>query len=211
MEKITRYEKNIFEYEYDFNKFKKINTSELEKFQKELNQYKITTNLLFTDPNLYSDLKFIELDGSVEISKYLYEETIWICEHYNFIDKIRTIELDIMSLLLESNKIGLISNIQFRLAKKILNSIESIYKSDIILRDLYIDLDKNNDKKTKISNLLNQSNLDLFFNIIEIIILKMYNIDKKKLKKSNKIELLLENKDYLSNISKFKKLLEKSL
>lgn len=208
MKKITKYEKNIFKYENNFSKFKKINKSELEKFQKELNQYKITTNLLFTDPNFYSDIKYIELDQSVEISKYAYESTLWIYEHYNFIDKIRSIELDIMILLIESNKIGLISNVQFRLTKKILNSIDSIYKSDIILRDLYIDSNKNNKYKT--SNQINQSHLDLFFNIIEIIILKIYNIDKK-IKKSNKIELLLENKDYLLNISKLKHLLEKSL
>lgn len=215
MEKIIKSEKKIFNHESNYNKFKKINKNELEKFHKELNHYKITTNLLFGDPNFYSELKFIELDQSVESSKYLYLETIWISEHYNFIEKTRSIESDIMLLLIESNKIGLISNVQFQLAKKIFNSIDMIYKSDKVLKDFYNDFyndfysNKNN--KTKITKSLNKSHLEFFFNILEIIILKMYCIDKKLLKKSNKLELLLENQKYLNNISKFKNLLEKSL
>ena len=217
MEKITKYEKKILSYESKFNKFKKINKSELEKFNKELFHYKTMTKLLLTDPNFYSTLKFIELDKSDELVQYNFQEIIWIHEHYEHIEKIRSIESDIKLLLVESNKLGLISSVQFRLAKKILNFIDIIYKSDIILKDFYNEF--NNDKINKIKNIkqLNQSHLDLFFNIIEIIILKIFNIEKELLNKSikstksTKIDLLLENKDYLNNISKFKNLLEKLL
>ena len=212
MEKITKYEKKILSYESNFNKFKKINKSELEKFNKELFHYKTMTKLLLTDPNFYSTLKFIELNQPDELIQYKFEEIIWIHEHYEHIEKIRSIESDIKLLLVESNKLGLISGVQFRLAKKILNFIDKIYKSDIILKDFYDEF--NNDKINKIKNIkqLNQSHLDLFFNIIEIIILKIFNIEKELLKKSiksTKIDLLLENQDYLNNISKFKNSLKK--
>ena len=46
MENIKKYQKNILNYESEFNTFRQINKNELEKFQVKLNQYKITTYLL---------------------------------------------------------------------------------------------------------------------------------------------------------------------
>ena len=220
MEKIMKYQKKILNHESNFNEFKEINKSELEKFQTKLNYYKITTNLLYLDPNFYSELKFIELDHSIESDKYIYKEIIWIHEHYEYIEQIRSIELDIKLLLFKSHNIGLISNIQFRLAKKIYKSIDTIYKSDVILREFYSKFtkfdnsDDENYNKTINKNInmnqLKKVHLEFYFNLLEIIILKMYNL-KKIYKKSNKIDLLLENQDYLNNILTFKNLLEKSL
>ena len=214
MEKIMKYQKKILNHEVNFNEFKEINKNELEKFQTKLNHYKITTNLLYLDPNFYSELKFIELDHSIDSDRYIYKEIIWIHEHYVYIEQIRSIEVDIKLLLLKSHNIGLISNVQFRLAKKIYKSIDTIYKSDVILRDFYSKYYNSNDDEKYDKNInmnqLKKVHLEFYFNLLEIIILKMYNL-KKIYKKSNKIDLLLENQDYLNNILTFKNLLEKSL
>lgn len=203
MEKIIKYEKKILQYESKFNTFRQINKNELEKFQVKLNQYKIITDLLHSDMNFYSELKFIELDYSVSTGEYIYMDIIWIHEHYEFIESIRSIEPDIKSLLNKSHKLGLISNIQLKLAKKIFKSINLIFESDIILRDFYTCVNNKNNTICQIS----KSNLEFYFNIIEIIILKMYSIEKNNNDKLNNIDLLFLNSDYLNNIYKLKNLL----
>lgn len=214
MEELIKYEKKILSHESKFNTFRQINKNELEKFQIKLNHYKITINLLLSDSNFYSELKFIELDQSVNINEYVYMDIIWTHEHYEFIEKIRSIEPDIKLLLAKSHKLGLITNVQFKLAKKIFKLINNIFESDSILKDFYVGFNKNNINKNNINNNItyqaNESHLEYFFNIIEIIILKMYNIEKI-INKENDINLLLYNFNYLNNISKLKKLLEKSL
>ena len=147
MEKIIKYQKKILNYESEFNIFRQINKNELEKFQKKLNQYKITTNLLYTDMNFYSELKFIELAQPVGTNKYIYMDIIWIHEHYEFIESIRSVESDIKLLLVKSHKLGLITNIQFKLVKKIFKSINLIFESDTILRDFYTSVNGKNNIK----------------------------------------------------------------
>ena len=162
--------------------------------------------------NFYSELKFIELDHSVSAStsisistnEYVYMDIIWTHEHYEFIESIRSVEPDIKSLLTKSHKLGLITNIQFKLAKKIFKSINLIFESDAILRDFYTSY---NDKNNNIC-CISKVHLEYYFNIIEIIILKMYSIERSFNNKSNNINLLLKNANYLNDISKLKNLLE---
>jgi hypothetical protein len=80
----------------------------------------ITVRLLFDDYKFYSVIKYIVLDQSLEINQYIFNEIIWIHEHYEFIEQLREIEPDIKLLLEDSNNIGWISKIQYKLAKKFL-------------------------------------------------------------------------------------------
>lgn len=202
-EKILKYQNKIFNQESKFNIYGQINMDELEKFKTKLSQYKITTNILFSDPNFYLDLKFIELDQSIGISEYICKEIVWINEHYDFIEQIRTIESDIKFLITKSYKFGLISNVQYKLVKKFFTLVKKIYETDTILKDLYV-----NSKKNKKINL---TQLNFYFDILEIILLKIKQIEFFLYNKSTKIELLLENKNYINNIAKLKTTLELSM
>jgi hypothetical protein len=207
MRKQKKNEKKILSIESKYNTYYPINKNQLEKFQIEWNNYKLTTNLLFSDPNFYSELKFIELDQSLNSDKYIYADIIWSHEHYEFIEKTRLVEQDIKSLLSKSYKFGLISQIQYKLAKKISKSINQIFESDTILKEFYFNSNNQNNQEL----LVNKYYLEYYFNIIEIIILKMYQIEKNSNNKINNIDLLLSDSNYLNNIFKLKKSLEKSL
>lgn len=204
--KYKKYQKKISNYEFKFNICNEVNKNELEKFYKKFNIYKITTKILYKYPNYYSDIKFIDLGQPSNINEYIFNDIIWTHEHFEYIEEIRSIEYDIQILLFESYELGLISSIQFELAKKIYNLVCKIFELDIIVRDFFnVDINSNNNDE----NNLTFYQLEFYFNLIEIIILKMHYIEKKSDKKYNKIELLLDNSKYLNNIFKLKKSLEK--
>lgn len=210
MEKQKKYEKKILSKESEYNTYNTYNPddkNQFEKFQIKLNQYKLSANLLFSDPNFYSELKFIELDQPINSYKNIYADIIWLHEHYEFIEKTRLVELDIKFLLAKSYKLGLISYVQYKLAKKISKSINQIFESESILKEFY----SNSNNKENREYLINKSSLEYYFNIIEIIMLKIYMIEKNSNDKINNIDLLLSDFNYLDNIFKLKKSLEKSL
>ena len=201
-------------------KINKINKYELDIFYKKFNQYKIITKIIFDYPYFYSELKSIQLDEDSNTNVNIYNQIIWIHEHYEFIENIRKTESDIEILLNKSYNSGLITFIQYKLSKKILKKIDLIYKSDIILYDFYHKNNISNEddlhyknqfehKKIFIENNLINSQLDFFFDIIEIIFLQIYNIMNKKIKynKNYILENLSNNNKYFNKISKLKKYL----
>jgi len=161
--KIIKYEKIILQKELKFNIIKKYNIDELNKFFVKFNHYALILRLLHDDPTFYSTLKFIQLDQTNDIDHYQYCQIIWIHEHYELIEDIRSIEPDIKLLLSDSKNIGWISNIQYKLAKKIMKMIPGIFESDKIFTHLY---------SNKLDNNIPTNNqIDYLITIIGIIIL----------------------------------------
>lgn len=200
--KFKKYQKKLLNYELEYNLCEQINKYELVEFEKKLNQYKITTKLLFSYPNYYSQLKSIELNYLFSENEYIYKDIIWTHEHFEYIEEIRSIEKQIELLLIESLEFGFITKIQYKLAIQIFNSIFKIFESNEILKEFYINVKDNGYYNISIK----LSHIDFFFNLIDIIILKINRTDKNiNLKK---IELLLDNSKYLNNIYKLKKSLE---
>jgi hypothetical protein len=212
MDEIIKCQQKILKYESAFNIMDQMKIEQfdqldqLEKFELKFNHYKITVLTLYSDPDFYSKLKFIELDQNMNNQMYGYMEIIWTHEHYEFIENIRTIESDIKLLLDESYKFGLITHIQFILSTKIFKFIRYIFESDVILKNFYTN--HNLDGLNDFGNFITRSNLEFFFNIIGIIILEMYNQKKNYPDQLNKIDLLLENFDYLNLFGELKKSLE---
>lgn len=210
--KIIKYQKKIFDYESDINLLKKCDIEEIKKFYKCFNQYKLTCKLIYSDPKIYSVLKFIELNQNICKNQYIFEEIIWDHEHYEFIEKIRLIENDLIALCKDSVKFNLITQIQYKIIKKIRPKINKIFESDTILLGLYqnqdlISQNVNNQNK----NLITESELDFYFDIISIILLKMFSVGKlNNLEKINKKNIfsLLDNQEYIDNVVKIKNSLE---
>lgn len=195
--KLNKYEKKIFDIEQNHRIKVKFNIQELEEFQKKFAQYKLVCMILMDDPNYYKLVKYILLDQNVEYSLYQMNETIWINEHYNYIMDIRTIENDIVILLDDALNFNIISKIQYELVRRIIPTIINIFESDYVLSEIY--------NKTCILNISNKKQIEYYFNIIEIILLKMMfcnNISNLSYKN------LLNNNNYFDSINKIKKLLE---
>lgn len=195
--KISKFEKKIMFKELNFELVKKFDIVELDKFYKQFRDYMLTCRLLFTNPSFYSTLKFIQLDQTLNKYELAYKEIIWIHEHYNYIEELRLVENDLNNLVILGYNFGFVSKIQFELVKKIIHIVPNIFYTDNVFVHLYPD--KSNIKFPT------QNQLDYYFDIIEIIILKMYICTKNKInKKKLCIEMLLEDNKYISLISKLK-------
>ena len=215
--KLIKYQKKVFDFESKFNSIKNCNVIELENFYKSFCQYKITCKLLYTDPTIFSTIKLIELDKSVSIDQYVFNEIIWNHEHYEFIEKMRSIENDLILLIKDSVKFDLVTKIQYKLIKGISPKIYKIFESDSILIGLYMDLDLDLDSDSDSNiyiqynlKLISKTELDFYFDIIEIILFKMFIESKKKnylTSNTKNISDLLNNQSYTDNIIKIKNLL----
>ena len=201
--KIIKREKIVLLKELDFEPAKKFDIEQLDKFYKKFNNYMLTCKLLFTNPSVYSILKFIQLDQTMNRYELAYHEIIWIHEHYNFIEELRLIENDFNDFVSYAYNFGWISKIQFKLVTKIMCEIPNIFHSDIVFSHLY---SHNLDNK-----LPTQNQLDYYFNIIEIIILKMYQSTKNKNKKKYSIDELLLDDKYIRSINNLKNQLKSNL
>ena len=196
---INKCEKNILNIEFNFESAKKFNSNSLDKFYQQFNNYVLVCKILLSEPQFYSTLKFILLDQSINCYEHSYQEIIWIHEHYNFIEELRFIENDIGELLLFAYDFGWISKIQYLLCKKIMYLVPNIFYSDSIFSNLY------SNKINKYNKLPTQNQLNYYFNIIEIIVLKMYWSNKIKTnKKKYKVETLLLDKQYIDSIDNLK-------
>lgn len=206
--KINKYEKNIICKEFYFEQNKKFDTNELDKFYKKFNHYVLTSKILYTNPTFYSTLMIIQLDQSKDQTQYINDEIIWKHEHYDFIEDLRTIEIDFDDLVHRAYGLKWISKIQFKLAKKIMRIIPNIFYFDSIFEKLYID-----DSGDKIQlQLPTQTQLNYYFNIIEIIILKMYYCNKNKTNKKKKcIDSILLDPKYIKSITNLKNQLQSEL
>lgn len=163
--KIKKYQNKILKYESKYNLNNKINLSEFINFYKKFNHYKIICTSLYNDPKFYLNLQEIMINNYNNLNELTYLEIIWLNEHYELIEQIRSIESDIKIIIKKSIRLDLISNIQYKLIKILNSKIHKIFEQDITLQKLY-NYEYNN---------ITKNELDLYFNIIEIILLKILN------------------------------------
>jgi hypothetical protein len=173
----------------------------LDEIQKKISNYKLIVSILYSNPEFYLDLKQIQIDYFRELNEVVYLEIIWNIEHYEYIEQIRTCENDIMILAKFANKYNLISFIQYHYVKKFLKKINNIFESDKSIQELYdIDYD--------ILSNISKNSIELFFNIVDIILLKI-NLIKKSHIKTYEILNIANNNKYTNLIGKIKSNLEK--
>lgn len=196
--KIKNYQHQISNIESKYKILNQSNISEVKDFFKKFNQYKYTFNLLFSCSDYYFNIKDIELSNkNISQNIYLMMENIWNSEYYDFIMNIRSIEPLIQLLVKDSYKYGFITKIQLELIKLIRPKIINMFESDIILKSIY-------EYKTNII-LPSREEIDLYFNIIEIIIFKLFESNKKKNNSyTSNIENIILDKNYTDTIAKIK-------
>ena len=196
--KIKNYQHQISNIESKYKILNQSNISEVKDFFKKFNQYKYTFNLLFSCSDYYFNIKDIELSNkNISQNIYLMMENIWNSEYYDFIINIRSIEPLIIVLVKDSYKYGFITKIQLELIKLIRPKIINMFESDIILKSIY-------EYKTNII-LPSREEIDLYFNIIEIIIFKLFESNKKKNNSyTSNIENIILDKNYTDTIAKIK-------
>jgi len=194
---IINYTNKINEIESKFKIINECDINELKIFYKKFSQYIFIFKILYENNDFYEDLKFIETSND-------YEQLIWINEHYNFLNEIRSIESTIKLMIKDSIKIGFITKIQYELLKKIEPKIKNVFKMDVVLSSIF-----ENEKKNIELPIIKE--YEFYFDIIEIIIYKMYEYQKEKLDydvNSNDINYLLRNDKYINLISNIKNVLK---
>lgn len=234
--KLNMYQKNILsiEQKYFLNKvnfFNKIDfIDKIDLIIKNISNYKFVVNLLYSNPEFYSEIKYIQIDYLREsIDEITYLEIIWIHEHYEYIEQIRSCESDIIKLVEFANKYNIITYVQYKFVKKIFNKINKIFESDKSMNEFYnikfnitsntnifTDTTTNtiNDTTTDTTTDTATTQLELFFDIIDIILLKLkinLNLIKKTKLKILNIKDISNNHTYINLISKIKFNLKKKL
>lgn len=209
--KIVKYQKKIFELESEIIGMLSLDTNKLEEFKKKFNKYKIICKLLYSNPDYYSLEKFIKVDNSLDRELVEFYENIWCNEHYEYIENIKNISHDIKILIKDSLKLGLISWIQYKAIKKLIQPVSNIFDKDIELKNFTQDYIPNQ------LNQISEVQLNLYFDIIEIILLKIHNFNKNllNLKKSSSPDIsilnILSTSSYLNTIKKIKINLENNI
>ena len=175
--KISKYYKKLLgiEKKYLANFVPTINLDKYELVKKKIINYKFITNLLYSNPEFYLELKEIELDFTHNLNELSYQEIIWLNQHYEFIEEIKSSSTEIIQLIKFAKKYQLISFIQYKWIKKILPKINTIFNYDKSLEHFY-------SPKENLILYLTTDEIGLFYNILDIIIV---NIDCIIVNKSN--------------------------
>lgn len=193
---IINYKNKINEIESKYKIINQCDINELKKISKKIFNYSLIFKILYNNHDFYEDLKFIETSNE-------FEQIIWINEHYDFIMNVRSIELTIKQMIKDSLKIGFITKIQYELLKKIQQKIINVFESDVIISSLF-----NNNNNIE---LLIIKEFEFYFDMIEIIIYKMYDYDTEKFNYDiNLVEIdnLLRDDKYINLISNIKNVLK---
>lgn len=137
--KLENYHKKltILETKYFINLIPSIDLDKFSTIKKRINNYKLTTKLLYTNNEFYLDLKYIQLYFTKNLDELSFLEIIWINEHYEFIEDIKSTKNDIKQLIKFSNKYNLISCIQYTLIKKLLPKINKIFEYNKVFEKIY--------------------------------------------------------------------------
>lgn len=185
-------------------KFPKIEYDKITEIRKKIFTYKFVIINLYNDPEFFTDLKYLEIDYWRNKNEIECLETIWITEHYEYIEQIKYTTNDILILIEFGYNYNLISFIQYQIILRTLPKVNKIFELDQTLKNIY---SSNINYKKNIE--LNEINI--FFDIIDIILIKIDLIKKKynqKNKTENKITYLLKKKKYANIIKKIKSKLE---
>lgn len=198
--KITKYQKKILSIEskYLYHTIPEIDKNILNIIKKKIQIYKTTLYLLYSNPEFYFELKFVQLDFTRESNELDYLETIWLINHYELMEETKTTSCEIINLIKFALKYNIITFIQFRYLKKTLKKINVIFEYDKCFEKLY-------NPQINIEQVVSLDDLELFFNMIEIIIAQIDLIKNVNYSKSNElIDLTL-----ISNNSKYTNLIKK--
>lgn len=205
--KILNYQKKIFSFEqkYILSSMPKINSKIFDDMIKKISNYKLIVKILYSSPDFYLDIKYIQIDYFREPNEVACLESIWNVEHYEYMETIKNTETDILQLIKFATKYNLMSYIQAKFVKKMIKKINLIFESDKSMENLY-------GIQPDIKLIISETDLELFFNILNIVFIKInvhiYNTDLKlpnildisnNIKYSNlikKIKLNLEKLNY---------------
>lgn len=204
--KLFKHQKKVCEIEskYFNTLFPKINWHLFNSIKNKITKYKLIINLIYFNNNFYYDLKEIQLDFTREPIEFDYLETIWMTEHFDYIEEIKIINIDIINIIKFALKYNFISYIQYKFLKKTSKKIYIIFEFDKCFEKLY-----SNEKS--IYSIIKIDEIELFFDILEIITLKISSFEKS-LKKDKYYDLsnISCNSKYKNFIKKIKFNLDKN-
>lgn len=208
--KISNYYKKLLDIEkkYLTNFAPTIDLDKYEQVKKKIENYKFITNLLYSNPEFYLELKEIELDFTCSSNELSCQEIIWLNQHYEFIEEIKSSLAEIIQLIKFAKKYQLISFVQYKLIKKILPKINTIFNYDKSMEHFYL-------PKENLILYLTMDEIELFYNILDILIVKIdcICIKKSNIHYNNLLDLTKISTDhqYTNLIKKIKSKLEKNI
>lgn len=178
--KILNYHKKLLDIEKKYLTYfePKIDLDKYKKVKKKIRDYKLITILLYSNPEFYLELKEIELDFTRDSNELSCLEIIWLNQHYEFIEEIKSTQDEIIQLIKFAKKYQLISFIQYKYVKKILPKINTIFEYDKSMEHLYLPTEN-------LIFYLTIEEIELFYDILDIVIAKIDNIGSKSNSHSN--------------------------
>lgn len=209
--KILNYHKKILieETKYLANFIPMIDLDKYNMVKKKIQDYKLITSLLYSNPEFYLELKEIELDFTRNSNELSCLEIIWLVQHYEFIEEIKTTKNEIIQLIKFAKKYQLISFIQYKYIKKILPKINTIFVYDKSMEHLYLPTEN-------LIFYLTIEEIELFYDILDIVIAKIdsiSSISKSNTHYDNSVNLakISTNYKYINLIKKIKSKLNKNI
>lgn len=149
------------------------------------------------------DNKYVQIDYFSEPNEVACLEIIWNVEHYEYIESIRNTEFDIAQIVKFATRYDLMSYVQSKFIKTMLKKINIIFESDKSMEKLY-------GESKNIKLIISENDLELFFNILDIIVIKINMLSKMDLETTNLLDIT-NNKKYSNLIKKIKLNLEKKI
>jgi len=149
------------------------------------------------------DNKYVQIDYFSEPNEVACLEIIWNVEHYEYIESIRNTEFDIAQIVKFATRYDLMSYVQAKFIKNMLKKINIIIESYKSMEKLY-------GESKNIKLIISENDLELFFNILDIIVIKINMLSKMDLETTNLLDIT-NNKKYSNLIKKIKLNLEKKI
>ena len=149
------------------------------------------------------DNKYVQIDYFSEPNEVACLEIIWNVEHYEYIESIRNTEFDIAQIVKFATRYDLMSYVQSKFIKTMLKKINIIFELDKSMEKLY-------GESKNIKLIISENDLELFFNILDIIVIKINMLSKMDLETTNLLDIT-NNKKYSNLIKKIKLNLEKKI
>ena len=202
--KIFNYQKKILSIEQKYIRtlLPKIDLNILDGIIKKISNYILVVKILYSNPDFFLELKYILIDYFREENEVACLETIWNVEHYEYIESIKNVEFDIFQLIKFATKYNLISWIQSKYLKKMIKEkINLIFESDKSFENFYI-------HRSDIKLIVHEIDLELFFNMLDIIIIKIKILYKSNTQITDVLNIS-NNKKYSNSINKIKSNLKK--
>jgi len=203
--KLINYQKKILflEHKYLLGTIPYIDSDKFNQIEKKILNYIFVIKNIYSNPEFYLVFKHLQIDYFREPNEIAYLEIIWNVQHYEFIEKIKKSQNDIGELINFANKYNLISCVQYKFIKKSIKIINKIFECDKSMEKLY-------ENKQNTTEIISQTHLELFFDILEIILIKI-NLSIKSNNEIKNIHKISNNLKYTNLVKKIKLNLEKQI